>query len=302
VLVWADYFSMPQKNTTMQRLAIRSLPAYVASSHAFVICAPDVPHAQRSNQMCNLETYRQRMWCRVEQLSFMLSLGPEQMYVVKGPDELQPVAHDSDSLRQALYVFEGEATDESDKLSLVPPLLGLYAQHLVLEGKDRKQSAAHALFSSSLSDVHEVQRLFPQKVIVQWVLRNGERTRVPKPKAQTLFGDLPKRTREKVLEAKDKKLSADGEHTPQAMSPAAALGAFHRSNAAHWQNSLRRLQAVADLREAVRESSSRTSQVQPAVEWTLQDNDNECGESEVPPRSPPPSMNLAAASGGQTVG
>lgn len=50
------YRCIPQANKTMQREAITSLPAYVAASHAFVICAPELPREDKKGDICNLET------------------------------------------------------------------------------------------------------------------------------------------------------------------------------------------------------------------------------------------------------
>ena len=49
--------------------AINSLPSYVQQSHVFVILAPALPHANRSNLVCDLSSWLGRGWCNLEFLS-----------------------------------------------------------------------------------------------------------------------------------------------------------------------------------------------------------------------------------------
>ena len=68
VYVWVDYSCIPQSNLSVQGLAIRSLAVYASSATYFVVVAPDTPHTGFGN-MCDLDTYQRRMWCRAEQVS-----------------------------------------------------------------------------------------------------------------------------------------------------------------------------------------------------------------------------------------
>jgi len=203
VLVWADYCAIPQSNESEQLEAIKSLPGYVSCATAFVIVAPTVRHSNKEED-CDLQSYRNRMWCRVEQLCFLMAKSADAMFVATGEDagSIAPASQDTGWLRENLYVFEGVATDEGDKIKLVTPLLGLYATMLLGERErgtgtnDAALTETQRLFRSVLSDTS--RPLFPRTVTVDFVLRDGERTRVPNPKREVLFGNLPQRTSQLV--------------------------------------------------------------------------------------------------------
>ena len=137
-----SYCSIPQSNESEQLEAIKSLPGYVSCATAFVIVAPTVRHSNKDED-CDLQSYRTRMWCRVEQLCFLMANSADAMFVCTGDDAaaVTPASQDTSWLRENLYVFEGVATDEGDKLKLVTPLLGLYASMLL---REEEQARAHA--------------------------------------------------------------------------------------------------------------------------------------------------------------
>ena len=61
-LPWlADFFSIPQRNPSCQRLAIDSIVLYAPYAHAFIAVAPS---AQRpgSGERLSTVTYARRMW------------------------------------------------------------------------------------------------------------------------------------------------------------------------------------------------------------------------------------------------
>ena len=127
VMVWCDYTSIPQSNEACMQQAISSLSAYSACANAFIIVAPMVAHAD-TGSMCSVDTYRKRMWCRAEQLFHTLINGTGRMWLATGKDSVTPLTDDPNWGNAGLLkVFEGEATDESDKLKLMLPVLGLYA-------------------------------------------------------------------------------------------------------------------------------------------------------------------------------
>jgi hypothetical protein len=143
VYVWCDYCSIPQANKSQQMQAINALPCYASHAHAFLVAAPSLPHVDTQKPL-DTETYRGRVWCRAEQLCFAMTNGAQDMYVAVhdgvgapdagGPDlDLVQLTGDSDWLFDAMHVFEGEATFDSDKLNLVTPVLGLYAQLLAMQ-------------------------------------------------------------------------------------------------------------------------------------------------------------------------
>jgi hypothetical protein len=59
VYVWVDYCCIPQANSSVQNLAIRSLAVYASSATYFVICAPETKHTDLDD-VCNLATYQRR--------------------------------------------------------------------------------------------------------------------------------------------------------------------------------------------------------------------------------------------------
>ena len=188
VRVWVDYASTPQANVHTQRLAINSFVHYASCAHAFVVVAPPVIHKDRG-VLCNMSSYRKRMWCRAEQLSHFLRNGRDSMWVATSESGLEDSAGADNEVESAvgeeetaaeereeerdgvgkaganesnvrvgkmatweggsggswhhefLRVFAGDATVETDKISLVLPLLGLYGELLSSAGGNL--SAAH---------------------------------------------------------------------------------------------------------------------------------------------------------------
>jgi len=129
VFAWVDYLSIPQASRGQQKLAISSLVGYASVAHAFVIVAPPLTHADFFTP-CNVATYNSRFWCRAENLAHSLRNGTDEMWVATGPSPelIVKQADDLDFLVSNLHVFQGTATVEADKLSLVPSVLGLYAE------------------------------------------------------------------------------------------------------------------------------------------------------------------------------
>lgn len=127
VFVWCDYCSIPQRSRGTQKLAIESLTGYASVAHAFIIIAPPLAVDGMTR---DVSTYNRRMWCRAENLAFSLRNGVDQMWVATGPTKAEcvPQSNDVAFMESNLRVFQGEATDERDKLSLVVPILGLYAE------------------------------------------------------------------------------------------------------------------------------------------------------------------------------
>ena len=127
VWVWCDYISIPQRLRCAQRLAINSLASYASCADAFVIVAPPVVHAD-TNELCDTGTYNRRMWCRAENLCHTLRHGVEHMWVVSSVNDCHRLSDDATFMHSNLRVMQGDATREEDKLALVLPILGLYAE------------------------------------------------------------------------------------------------------------------------------------------------------------------------------
>ena len=175
VLVWCDYCSVPQGHKGMQGFAINSIASYAACADAFIVVAPDVPHNDLPGVMCDLEQYKKRLWTRVEQLCHGLTNGSHHMWVATSLTECRKAVAEENWLRANLRVFDGEATDEYDKLTLVLPLLGLYAQlyatHASQHRATPQQSNAggenaiqHPLVWKELCE-HK-QEIFPPRIVI----------------------------------------------------------------------------------------------------------------------------------------
>jgi len=230
VYVWVDYSSVPQVNKAEQMEAINSIGAYASCAHAFLIVAPEVAHAN-TGALCDINTYRGRMWCRAEQLSFSLINGTSSMFLVTGeePDAFEPLgSRPSAWLEENLRVFEGTATDDRDKMSLVAPMLGLYAQLVLIEGgaqRTQTHQATHPELAAAdeatllrqqtmqmtgemLSLIRRQKTaLFPRTVQIVHTLEEGERHTAAKPATEVLFGGLIQKLDEMVAEM----LSGGGE-------------------------------------------------------------------------------------------
>jgi len=203
VFIWVDYSSIPQVNTSIQNLAVRSLAAYAASATYFVIVAPDAPHAEL-HDTCDLDTYQKRMWCRAEQLCHSMRNGTEGMYLAV--DDASPIVPvESDFFNESLHVFEGELTccrlehkgmGACDRQSLVIPFLGLYgvlsraAHKTVDDGNEDALASVNAF----LNEIEENQDVIFPPTFQRTMWRKDKRV----TEEVTLFGDLIDRMRAKV--------------------------------------------------------------------------------------------------------
>ena len=69
--VWLDYWSIPQRDSASQGLAIQSIPYYVSTTAAFVVLAG--PWVHENGSVRDLLAWNGRGWCRMEQVSNALS-------------------------------------------------------------------------------------------------------------------------------------------------------------------------------------------------------------------------------------
>ena len=187
VLVWCDYCSVPQGHKGMQGFAINSIASYAACADAFIVVAPDVPHHDLPDVMCNVDQYKKRLWTRVEQLCHGLANGSQNMWVATSLTECRKAVAEENWLSANLRVFDGEATDEYDKLTLVLPLLGLYAQlyathssqhRATLQQSNAGQEKAiqHPLVWKELCE-HK-QEIFPARIVIN---KRPERPKLTEP-------------------------------------------------------------------------------------------------------------------------
>ena len=66
----------------MQAQAISSLPIHASLSPILVEVAPKAAHSG-TGATCDVETYKQCLWCRVELFSYYFRRGQDAMYLVE---------------------------------------------------------------------------------------------------------------------------------------------------------------------------------------------------------------------------
>ncbi|CAE7713700.1 unnamed protein product [Symbiodinium microadriaticum] len=131
VYVWLDVLSIPQHHKGVQLLAVNSLYTYASSADALLIVAPDSVHAE-TGQVANLQTYKSRVWTRMEQIAHLTAHDLSSM-LISSETGLEPVTEQW--VRDVVRLFDGEMTccrlnhhgkDICDKETLVVPLLGVW--------------------------------------------------------------------------------------------------------------------------------------------------------------------------------
>lgn len=88
--VWVDYFSIPQANPHIQKLAINSLPIYASLLQLFVIVAPEITH-KNTDARLSRDTYQERGWCRAEQLCHYVKCGDSDMFLADSTGRPMPL-------------------------------------------------------------------------------------------------------------------------------------------------------------------------------------------------------------------
>ena len=79
--VWVDVCSVSQRHQGLQQLAIKTLPIYSALCSAFVIVTPNATHHD-TGDVCDLDSYTKRGWCRAEMFSKLSMRGTDHMYKI----------------------------------------------------------------------------------------------------------------------------------------------------------------------------------------------------------------------------
>lgn len=215
VWVWLDIISIPQKHRGIQLLAINSLYVYAYSVDALIIIAPETVH-QQTGQELGIDSYKNRVWTRVEQVAHLSAHGIDSLYYYT-PTGLEVV--DKKWLMDVIHVFDGQTSccarrhedfDACDRESLVLPLVGLYYRVAAAErrGVDRNEG------TSTLYEMleNDRDRIFPQTFeYVQLI--DGKEVRQKK----ILFGDLLQRV-DKHLEQFDVETLSELIHHQQSVS------------------------------------------------------------------------------------
>eukprot|EP00929_Paragymnodinium_shiwhaense_P099359 TRINITY_DN6098_c0_g3_i1.p1 TRINITY_DN6098_c0_g3~~TRINITY_DN6098_c0_g3_i1.p1 ORF type:complete len:992 (+),score=65.41 TRINITY_DN6098_c0_g3_i1:54-3029(+) len=130
--IWLDILGIPQVSDLCKGLAVNSLYVYASKADYFVVICPTTMHEQTEEQV-DIETYKSRAWCRIEQLAFFTCHGLGAMWYTTRPGELVPI--DENWLKDAVHVFEGQMTccrlghpgkRECDRKLIVPTVLAIY--------------------------------------------------------------------------------------------------------------------------------------------------------------------------------
>eukprot|EP00929_Paragymnodinium_shiwhaense_P086638 TRINITY_DN47119_c0_g1_i1.p1 TRINITY_DN47119_c0_g1~~TRINITY_DN47119_c0_g1_i1.p1 ORF type:complete len:1184 (-),score=149.59 TRINITY_DN47119_c0_g1_i1:46-3597(-) len=132
--IWLDVLSIPQNNSKCKALAVDSLHTYSSRADFLVAICPKCFHDD-TGELTGPDSYKSRIWCRVEQVAHSCSNGFAGVYYTTRPGELTKI--DEDWIHDVVYIFEGQVTccrlghpggRPCDRQLLVPPLLAMYAQ------------------------------------------------------------------------------------------------------------------------------------------------------------------------------
>lgn len=221
VWVWLDIISIPQKHRGIQLLAINSLYVYAYSVDVLIIIAPETVH-QQTGQKLGIDSYKNRVWTRVEQVAHLSAHGIDSLYLYT-PTGLEVV--DKKWLMDVIHVFNGQTSccarrhedfDACDRESLVLPLVGLYYRVAAAErrGVDRNEG------TSTLYEILENDRssIFPQTFEYVKVV-DGKEVRQKK----ILFGDLLQRVDKHLQQFDVETLSELIHYQPTVSTPVASM-------------------------------------------------------------------------------
>tara|TARA_B110000305_G_C19357576_1_gene597706 strand:- start:109 stop:1353 length:1245 start_codon:yes stop_codon:yes gene_type:complete len=148
-------------------LAVNTLPAVSSSLHSFVIVAPEARHMS-TNEVCNVETYNMRGWCRAEVASHASRRGFDNMFLATSTDDIHHIHDNEYSLSETVKVFGGDFTccrmqhpngGMCDKEELLEPMLGLYC-----DVYKRRLSPRLKLFYSEVE--HQKEIVYPSYISV----------------------------------------------------------------------------------------------------------------------------------------
>eukprot|EP00397_Hematodinium_sp_SG-2012_P055267 GEMP01067308.1.p1 GENE.GEMP01067308.1~~GEMP01067308.1.p1 ORF type:complete len:263 (+),score=30.79 GEMP01067308.1:107-895(+) len=89
-LVWYDYFSVPQEESSKEQtqLAIDSIPAYIEMSTVTFILAPIIDHREFTDTngerlLCDYYSWAERGWCRLELFATYLKVNARTPVVIR---------------------------------------------------------------------------------------------------------------------------------------------------------------------------------------------------------------------------
>ena len=148
MLIWVDYISIPQTPCEMQTLAIRTLPSFCTYASAFIVIAP-IAKQKETGAVCNFTTYQSRMWTRAEQFSHASVCGINSMWIATSEAAIDKMSSHKllgmgdRWVLEICHVFEGLASNDMDRLALVTPLLGMYAELYACASDIDEHALAH---------------------------------------------------------------------------------------------------------------------------------------------------------------
>lgn len=91
--IWCDYFSVPQRDASVEANAAQlegaalSIPVYAQMADYFLILAPPVDSAFHKSRL-SYESWRRRGWCRLERAAWALAAGGTRMLLVSSVDQI----------------------------------------------------------------------------------------------------------------------------------------------------------------------------------------------------------------------
>ena len=164
-----------------------SLYVYASAVTALIIIAPDAVHEQ-TKEIAGLDSYKTRVWTRVEQVAHCSAHGIDSMFV-EAPGGLQQVTRDW--IATVVCIFEAHLTccrlkhktqDSCDRESLVLPLLGLWSRVLSDHRTGKTGTASLHAIIDPLKD-----RVFPASYAFEKISGDNETSRTEE---HELFGDM----------------------------------------------------------------------------------------------------------------
>jgi len=164
--VWLDILSIPQCHPLSKAAAVNSLYIYASLADLMVIVCPDSQH-NNTKERAGAESYKQRVWCRAEQMAHLCHHGTETMFVSTADnfDDLPKGWMDTVS-----RVFAGDMTccrlghkggATCDKQSLLPVMLALYFDLYVQHVSGKKHGNFDLLWGMISEDKDNI---FPSHV------------------------------------------------------------------------------------------------------------------------------------------
>lgn len=186
VWIWVDYMCVAQRNRETQKQAISSLQAYASLCDYFVIIAPTADHCS-TGEVCDLDSYLSRGWCRVEVLSKVCSTGFSNIFVAASiGGSLRELCKDSFEEMlgsNVLRAFSGVFSccsrahvdgQRCDKEALTQAGLGLLALSLTEDEKAHESDPLTHMEQSTCTTILALaDELFPEKFMYRHLNSKG---------------------------------------------------------------------------------------------------------------------------------